>query len=99
VKFYAVQKKNYGLGNFVMMTPAIQVFHNHIKDRVPVIFHHGFIRQMYEKWDAIRIVEKRKRDNHLNNPNTPLVRKISWPKGCRDKITTAVFGFDDESRS
>jgi len=47
--FHVRQVAGYGLGNFIMTTPAIQMMADHFDVKVPVIFHDGYITEFYEQ--------------------------------------------------
>lgn len=65
---YALQKKGYGLGNFIMTTPALQL----LNQRVGVYFSDKHIASLYQNCPFIKILE--------NEPKTKFVLTSEKPK-------------------
>ena len=52
---WILQHNRYGLGNFVNLTPAIQA----MEGKVPVYFETEYVKQAYQSWDKINVLEER----------------------------------------
>lgn len=64
---YVNQHPNFGLGNFVMSTPAIQLIHQVTGKRVKVLFSIEFIKELYALWPIIELIDKPDGDMILCN--------------------------------
>jgi len=84
---WILQHSRYGLGNFVNLTPAIQA----MEGRVPVYFETEYVKQAYQSWDKIKVLEERPqtsptlsteyvcRDNNMND--SEYIWKLAGNKG------------------
>lgn len=52
---WILQHRDFGLGNFVNLTPAIQA----MSGTVPVYFESEYVKQAYKGWDKIRVLDER----------------------------------------
>lgn len=58
-KIYVHQIWNYGLGNFINLTPTIKLMADHFGHPVPVYFDLDFIKQCFLDCDFIEILDKK----------------------------------------
>ena len=59
------QKWNYGLGNFINLTPTIKLMAEHFGKPIPVYFDLDFIRQCFIDCDFMKILDKKPDSNSL----------------------------------
>lgn len=74
---YIFQHPDFGLGNFINLTPAIAWLHEQRRERIPVYFSTGYVRECFEDWGAIRILDAQPEGgmlfgSHLVNPSNDL---------------------------
>lgn len=65
--YWVLQKKSFGLGNFIMATPALRLLSERRKEKIKVFFETGIISQLYSHCPFIKILKKRpgKRPNFV----------------------------------
>jgi len=68
---YALQEKNFGLGNFIMLTPALQL----LPDKVNVYFHDKKIQSLYRDCPFFNILKKRPKNKPFISSRRPYSRK------------------------
>ena len=73
------QIKNYGLGNFVMATPALQLLYEKNKEKVNVFFNDEYICELYRSAYFLNILSKK--------PKNPPFGTSMRPKKRRSKET------------
>ena len=66
---WAYQRKGYGLGNFITMTPAIRILAKQTGSAFPVYFESDYVKECYLASPLIKILES-KPDNSPINPNS-----------------------------
>ena len=68
--YWILQKKSFGLGNFIMATPALRLLSEGRKEKIKVFFETGTISQLYRNCPYIKILKKRpgKRPNFTIGP-------------------------------
>lgn len=60
IDFYIEQHRSWGIGNFIHLTPAIQLLYSKFKQPIPVLFQTTTVKQMFKKWDKIQVIKNRK---------------------------------------
>lgn len=55
---YILQHKDFALGNFINITPAIAWLHEQRRERIPVYFSTLYVRQCFEDWKTIQILDR-----------------------------------------
>lgn len=55
---YVYQHQDFGLGNFINLTPAIMYLHQQHGERIPVFFATDYVRQCFLEWEAIEILDR-----------------------------------------
>lgn len=65
--YWILQKKSFGLGNFIMATPALKLLSQRRNEKIKVFFETGTISQLYRNCPFIKILKKRpgKRPNFI----------------------------------
>lgn len=53
MKYYIHQGISGGIGNFINLTPSIQILYEYFKEPIPVYFCTNYIEQMYTPWKKI----------------------------------------------
>lgn len=74
---YFIQEKDWGLGNFVMATPMLQLQSKLIGHPVPVFFSDDNLKSLYQNADFIKILSKKP-------DGKPLFGSSRHPKGRRE---------------
>lgn len=54
---YILQHPNFGLGNFINLTPTISWLYQQSGERVPVFFSTDYVRQCFQDWHKIQILD------------------------------------------
>lgn len=54
---YVLQHKDFGLGNFINLTPAIKWLHERTGEKIPVYFATDYVRECFTDWAAIEILD------------------------------------------
>lgn len=54
---YVLQHRDFGLGNFINLTPAITWIYQQRRQRVPVYFETEYVRQCFLDWPCIEILD------------------------------------------
>ncbi len=57
--YWILQKKSFGLGNFIMATPAIRLLSERRKEKIKVFFETVPISQLYRQCPFVKILKKR----------------------------------------
>jgi len=66
---YVYQHPDFGLGNFINLTPAIAWLHHTQRERVPVYFSTEYVRQCFLDWKAIEILDQKPDNDPLFGSN------------------------------
>lgn len=56
---YIYQHPDFGLGNFINLTPAIQFLYHVECRRIPVYFAKDYVRKCFLNWEAIEILDRK----------------------------------------
>ena len=59
MKYFAHQRYDYGVGNFINCTPTIKTLSTYFKCKVPVVFDSLHVADMFKKCDFIEIINRK----------------------------------------
>lgn len=57
--FYIKQQKGFELGNFIELTPTINILYDYYKKKIPVFFETPYLIELFKNWEKIKIIDEK----------------------------------------
>ena len=76
---WILQQEGNGLGNFIMMTPALRLMYLRSRRPMPVFFETKSIAKLFEKCPFLKVIQKRPGCHHYYSSDPPEKKSQDFP--------------------